>query len=130
MISENLQPPDWLWTWNGISFGYRHGNSLFTYDGIEVGRFSGLEVYGIDGHYIGELGNLEAGARLVTNSYKKGHHGASFIPTFERSHKRLPDRTALGALYCGHEDFPSPEAARSTVLGGSFPQMRKHAVPS
>jgi hypothetical protein len=40
--------PNWLWTWDGVCFGYRRGNSLFTYDGIEVGRFSGVEVYGAD----------------------------------------------------------------------------------
>jgi hypothetical protein len=60
--------PIWLWTWNGVCFGYRRGDSLFTYDGIEVGRFSGAEVYGADGSYLGELKSTEEdGDRLITN---------------------------------------------------------------
>jgi hypothetical protein len=68
--------PKWLWTWNGVCFGYRRGDSLFTHDGIEVGRFSGAEVYGADGSYLGEVRSTEEdGDRLITSSYKEVPHG-------------------------------------------------------
>jgi hypothetical protein len=35
----------WLWTWGGVSFGYREGDNLWTHDGRHVGRFHGIEVY-------------------------------------------------------------------------------------
>lgn len=102
---------DWLWTWNGVSFGYRLQNSLFTHDGMEVGRFSGDEVYGIDGRYLGELSGAEDGQRLITNVYKKSRATAGFVPTLGRAYKRLEAR--LGeTLFCGHEDFPAPEFAK------------------
>jgi hypothetical protein len=108
--------PNWLWTWNGVSFGYHRGDSLFTHDGIEVGRFSGLEVYGPDGRYIGELRSTEDGDRLITSSYKKSRMSASFVPTMERAQKRPAARDAE-QLYCGYEEFPLPETLRGTILG-------------
>jgi hypothetical protein len=122
MTSQGVQPlkaaigvrPDWLWTWNGMCFGYRQGDSLFTYDGIEVGRFSGAEVYGVDGRYLGEL-SPSGGNRLITNLYKKGHVVAAFVPTFGDARRRPGDRPGQ-PLYSGHEDFPSPEIARTMVF--------------
>jgi hypothetical protein len=110
--------PEWMWTWNGISFGYRLGDSLFTYDGIEVGRFSGAEVFGIDGHYLGEVRSAADGNRLITNSYKKLRMVDEFAPTFGHSYKRPGDR-AGEQLYCGHEDFPLPQEVSRTVVRGS-----------
>lgn len=101
--------PNWLWTWNGVCSGYRRADSLFTYDGIEVGRFSGTEVYAADGSYLGEVRSTEEdGDRLITSSYKKSRMAASFVPTFERAQKRPADRNQE-QLYCGNEDFPTPE---------------------
>jgi hypothetical protein len=108
--------PDWLWTWSGVSFGYRLGDSLFTHDGIEVGRFIGLEVYGVDGRYLGEVGTAEDGSRLITNLHKKSLAMDDFVPTFDTAYKRLANRAGLGPLFCGHEDFPSPETARRMVF--------------
>jgi hypothetical protein len=105
--------PDWVWTWNGICFGYRSGDSLFTYDGAEVGRFSGREVYGVDGRYLGELSSAEDGSRLVTNLYKKLRSTTAFVPAFERGYRRPGNRIGQGPFYCGHEDFPSPEEAKA-----------------
>ena len=108
--------PNWLWTWNDGCFGYRRGDSLFTYDGIEVGRFSGVEVYGADGSYLGEVrGTEEDGDRLTTSSYKKLRKAASFVPTIESAQKKPVDRNQE-PLYCGYEDFPSPEVLRGTIL--------------
>jgi hypothetical protein len=108
--------PSWLWTWNGVCFGYRRGDSLFTYDGIEVGRFSGAEVYGSDGSYLGEVRSTEEdGDRLIASSYKKSRTAASFVPTFERAQKRPVDRNQQ-ELYCGYEHFPTPEILQGTIL--------------
>jgi hypothetical protein len=107
--------PDWLWTWNGVCFGYRLGDSLFTHDGVEVGRFSGPEVYGVDGRYLGEVGKADDGGRLVTNLYKKMRTVSRFAPTFDRSYRR-PTNHAPQPLYSGHEEFPSPETARAMVF--------------
>ena len=101
---------EWLWTWSGLSFGYRLKDSLFTHDGMEIGRFSGTEVYGPDGHYLGELRVSDDGKRLITNIYKRSRTVPAFISTPGRAYKRLGDRAAE-ALYCGHEDFPAPENA-------------------
>jgi hypothetical protein len=110
--------PEWMWTWNGISFGYRLGDSLFTFDGIEVGRFSGIEVYGVDGLYLGEVRSAEDGSRLITNAYKKSRTISDFAPTFGRAYERLGNRGGE-PLYCGHEDFPLPQKARRMVVRGS-----------
>jgi hypothetical protein len=115
-ILASLTTPNWLWTWNGVCFGYRRGNSLFTYDGVEVGRFSGAEIYGADGSYLGEVrGTEEDGDRLTTSSYKKLRKAASFVPTIESAQKKPVDRNQE-PLYCGYEDFPSPEVLRGTIL--------------
>ena len=108
--------PNWLWTWNGVCFGYRRGDSLFTYDGVEAGRFSGAEIYGADGSYLGEVQSSEEdGDRLVTSSYKKFHTADVFEPTLDRPHAKAPDRMAL-PLYCGYEHFPSPELVKGVVV--------------
>jgi hypothetical protein len=108
---------DWLWTWSGLCFGFRRGNSLFTYDGVEVGRFSGAEIFGVDGCYLGEVRRSEDGtSRLITNLYKRSRKAPPFIPAFDRSHHRPAGRTAH-PLYCGHEEFPAPDALKSLVFG-------------
>jgi hypothetical protein len=107
--------PCWLWTWNGVAFGYRLGDSLFTHDGAEVGRFLGTEIYGVDGRYLGELGSAEAGDRLITNLYKKGRLATPFVPTFDRSYQR-PRQRSEQVLYSGHENFPSPEIAKAMAF--------------
>jgi hypothetical protein len=107
--------PDWLWTWAGICFGYRLGDSLFTPDGVEVGRFSGSEVYGVDGRYLGELRRADDSYRLITNLYKKLCIMSAFAPTFDRFY-RQPANRAPQPLYSGHEDFPSPEIAKTMVF--------------
>ena len=107
--------PEWLWAWNGVCFGYRFGDSLFTHDGVEVGRFFGAEVYGIHGQYLGEVSPASDGHRLITNSYKKSRSVPAFVPTLHRFYKRPPNR-AGEPLYCGHENFPSPEIVRAIVF--------------
>jgi hypothetical protein len=112
----DLLTPNWLWTWNGICFGYRRGDSLFTHDGFEVGRFVGAEVYGADGSYIGEIRSSEVdGHRLITSSYKKFRAAASFMPVTEAAQTRPAARIAE-SLYCGHEDFPTPEMLKGPIL--------------
>jgi hypothetical protein len=116
IILASLTKPNWLWTWNGVCFGYRRGDSLFTYDGVEVGRFSGAEVYDADGSYLGEVRNAEEGGdRLIASSYKKSRMAASFVPTIESAQKKPADRKQE-PLYCGYEDFPSPEILRNNFL--------------
>ena len=115
-ILAALTKPNWVWTWNGVCFGYRRGDSLFTYDGVEVGRFSGSEIYDADGSYLGEVRNTEEnGDRLTTSSYKKSRMVASFVPTIESAQNRPADRNQE-PLYCGYEDFPSPELLRNNFL--------------
>ena len=115
-ILASLTTPTWLWSWNGVCFGYRRGDSLFTYDGVEVGRFSGVEIYDANGSYLGEVRITEDGGnRLTTSSYKKSLIGPSFVPTLENAQKRPADRNHEW-LYCGYEDFPSPETLRNNFL--------------
>ena len=106
-----------LWTWGGVCFGYRRDASLFTYDGVEVGRFVGAEIYGADGSYLGEVRRTEDGDsdRLITSSYKKSRTAAAFAPITDRSHAKDASRAAE-PLYCGYEEFPSPEILKTTVL--------------
>jgi hypothetical protein len=111
----HLVGPDWLWTWSGVCFGYRRGDSLFTCDGIEVGRFSGAEVYGPDGRYLGELMNGHSGVRLITSSYKKSLAGVAFVPTVDRAHKKPADRRGQ-PLYCGYQDFCLPEIVKAMTI--------------
>jgi hypothetical protein len=107
--------PDWLWTWNGVCFGYRLGDSLFTHDGVEVGRFSGHEVYGVAGRYLGEISKADDGRRLITNLYKKARTVTEFVPTFGCGYGRPADHGPQ-PLYVGHEEFPSPEMTKTSVF--------------
>lgn len=106
--------PSWLWTWGGVCFGYRRGDSLYAYDGKEVGRFSGAEIYGPDGRYIGELSNASDGERLITNVYKKSRVTSGFAPTHHHSFSKPADRPEE-PLYAGHEDFPRPKLAKRSA---------------
>jgi hypothetical protein len=107
--------PEPIWTWNGECFGFRRGDSLFTYHGVEVGRFVGKEVYGPDGRYLGEMGNADDGPRLLTSAYKKSLQAEAFAPTIESAHTKAARRNAE-SLYCGFEDFSSPEILKAMVL--------------
>ena len=106
--------PSWLWTWGGVCFGYRHGDSLFTNDGVEAGRFHGAEIYGADGQYLGELRSASDGERLITNLYKKSRFMGGFFPTHHHSFSKLADRPEE-PLYMSHEDFPTPKMKRKSA---------------
>jgi hypothetical protein len=96
---------EWLWTWGGISFGYREGDNLWTHDGRHVGRFYAEEVYGPDGHYLGEIRNKN---RLITNLNKKNQRRSSFAPYANRV-AYVPYTDYVGyVMYVGYEDFPKP----------------------
>src|SRR5678815_1960503 len=84
--------PSLLWTWGGVCFGYRRGDSLFTYGGKEAGRFYGVEIFGADGQYLGELRSASDGERLITNLYKKSRFMGSFTPTQHHSISKPADR--------------------------------------
>src|SRR5207247_11359425 len=96
----------WLWTWGGISFGYRDGDNLWTHDGHHVGRFHGDEIYGSDGRYLGEVRSRD---RLITNRAKQSYRKSGFIPFVDRV-GHVPYVGYVGyVMYLGYEDFPAPE---------------------
>ena len=72
---------EWLWTWGGVSFGYRDADDLWTHGGKHIGRFCDDEVYGPDGAYLGELRNKN---RLITSLSKKGLRRPPFVPYANR----------------------------------------------
>jgi hypothetical protein len=98
---------EWLWTWKGKSFGYRHGNELRLQDGTHVGTFVGDEIFGLGGKYIGEIRN---GNRLIARKASKGKSG----PTVSRKMKlggQVGRVNMVGFVsFVGYEDFPSPDA--------------------
>jgi hypothetical protein len=97
----------WLWTWGGISFGYREKNNLWTHDGRHVGRFHGDDIYGSDGSYLGEIKSKD---RLITNLSKKHWRKPSFSPFARRiGYVRYVNYVGY-VMYVGYEDFPAPEA--------------------
>lgn len=104
--TEQNTPIDWLWTWRGVSFGYRKGASLFTYQGQEVARFYGNDLFGIDGDYIGEVLREH---RLVTRPTKRIWRKQKFVPTAGRAVRRFSNAFAH-VMYSGYEDFPSPDS--------------------
>ena len=71
----------WLWTWGGISFGYRDGDDLWTHDGRHVGRFQGDQVFDRHGRYLGELMNDD---RLI-HRRSTNICGCSFTPYARRA---------------------------------------------
>ena len=96
----------WLWTWSGISFGYRVDDQLRTHDGRHVGRFVEEEIYGADGLYLGELASED---RLITSQRKTGRFKLPFRPRMKRT-ERLQRMARAGRLMRpGYEDFPAPE---------------------
>jgi len=95
----------WFWTWRGLSFGYRSGDSLFTYHGDEVARFHGQELYDADGDYLGEV---LKGDRLVTRPSKKSWREVPFVATHATAFPIVADHPGY-AMYTGYTDFPSPE---------------------
>jgi hypothetical protein len=97
---------EWLWTWGGISFGYRLGEDLWTHDGRHVGRFHEDEVYARNGLYLGEIRNRN---RLITNLNKKQRRKSPFGPHANRvAYVRYVNYVGY-VMYVGYEDFPVPE---------------------
>lgn len=113
----------WLWTWGGVSFGYRLDYALFTHDGQLVGRFYDEEVYGIDGLYLGELKQPD---RLITDPAKKQCCRRAFRPAHSACFERPARRTAL-AMEAGCAEFPQPEALRLRSLC-SVPEARQRGI--
>ena len=107
-------PTEWLWTWGGECFGYRRGEWLFTYDGRTVGRFVGDEVYATSGNYLGELRSAGQERRLTTSNYKKSRVVEAFSPKVEEPYERRANRLPQ-TVYCGYQDFPSPEIFKAEV---------------
>jgi len=100
---------EWMWTWGGISFGYREGDNLWTHYGQHVGHFHDDEIYGPHGYYLGEIRNKN---RLITNLSKKSWRRALFAPYASRG-GFVPYVDYVGyVMYAGYEDFPNPEAFR------------------
>jgi len=100
---------EWLWTWGGISFGYRLGDNLWTHDGRHVGRFLGNEVYGQDGYYLGEIRSRN---RLITCLGKRSRRKPPFSPYARRvAYVRYIDYVGY-VMYVGYEDFPAPGTFR------------------
>ena len=96
----------WIWTWGGISFGYRDGDNLWTHDGRHVGQFHGDEVYGPDGRYLGEIKGKD---RLISNVSKKGWRSGSFAQYAPQAGCVRYTNYVGYVMYVGYEDFPSPE---------------------
>lgn len=98
----------WLWTWAGVSFGYRDGDHLWTHDGKHVGSFVGDVVYGRDARYLGEI---RGGNRLIADRARKAMTSGS--PPFEPLARRTPQMRRVNsgsiAMPAGYEDFPAPE---------------------
>ena len=99
----------WLWTWGGVSFGYRDKDALWTHDGRNVARFIGFEAYAPDGYYLGEAMGQR---RLITRKAKVGMMQERFAPLPRRL--RSVRRAGLWAntMYGGFTDFPDPEVLR------------------
>ncbi len=96
---------DWLWSWGGVSFGYRDGDNLWTHDGRHVGKFIGDEVHSPTGRYLGELRD----GRLITNTSKKGKTRSGFSPYVSRVGCVNKVDYVGYAMLVGHEDFPRPD---------------------
>ncbi|GAB5100535.1 hypothetical protein [Caballeronia sp. HLA56] len=97
----------WLWTWDGISFGYRFAHDqLRTHDGRHVGYFVKNEIYGADGFYLGELISDE---RLITRQRKLGRFSFPFQPRAVRAERTRRPARAARLMREGCQDFPAPE---------------------
>lgn len=91
----------WLWTWDGRSFGYRRNDLLFTKNGNNVGYFADEEVYSTHGNYLGELKN----GRLITKNSSRHKRSSTRVPTIGTSFADKVDYVGY-AMYAGYEDFP------------------------
>ena len=98
----------WLWTWGGLSFGYRDGDNLWTYDGEHVGRFEGDVVYDRAGRYLGEV---RRGNRLIVDRARKTMTSGSmpFEPAPPRASQARHVNSRPIAMLLGYEDFPTRE---------------------
>ena len=93
-----------LYTWGGLYFGKREGDSLVTFTGVEAGRFHGDEVYGPDGAYLGELRS----GKLITDRSKSTRRKEPFTPRPNRvGHVGYVGHVGT-VMLAGFEDFPSP----------------------
>lgn len=93
---------EWLWTWEGKSFGYRINNELRTQNGRHVGNFHGDEVYGSDGGYLGEVVN----SRLITNRSKKNRSKSPFSPRIKNVGQVGRVNYVGNVMLAGYEEFP------------------------
>ena len=98
---------DWLWTWGGISFGFRESDNLWTHDGQHVGRFVADEVFCSSGAYLGEMMGT---GRLITSQIKIGLNQAGFVPLGRQIVYTLYVNYSSYAMLAGFEDFPAPNA--------------------
>jgi hypothetical protein len=97
----------WLWTWSGVSFGYRYArNQLRTHDGRHVGNFVEGEIYGPDGRYLGELLSDD---RLITRQRKLGSFALPFRPSMIRPARTPRPTRAARIMRDGCQDFPTSE---------------------
>ena len=99
---------DWLWTWGGISFGYKDEDRVFTHFGLQIGRIDDEEIYGCDGRYLGEIMSEN---RLITDRGKKSYRHSGFSPTRSGSYAKYANYAGY-AMYAGYEDFPPPDEFR------------------
>ena len=97
---------NWVWTWDGIFFGYYEGEDLWTYDGRHAGKLRQNDIFDRNGHYIGEIINEN---RLITNQAKKGWRNNIFTPYARRGEYAKFANYAGFTMYAGHEDFPLPD---------------------
>lgn len=97
----------WVWTWGGKSFGYRHGELLYTYLGVQAGRLYGDSVFARDGRYLGEL----IGDRLIGNPKVHTLVRPPFKPRVSACHPNRAD-VLPQAISAGYADFPGPEQFR------------------
>lgn len=85
---------DWLWTWGGISFGYKVDDRVFTHFGLQIGRVDGEEVYASDGRYLGEI---MSDNRLIIHRGKKNYRHSGFSP---REAAPMPGMRIMPGLQC------------------------------
>lgn len=94
-----------LWTWGGLSFGYRNSDELWTHDGRHVGCFTGDAVFNSKGVYMGEIRNTD---RLITRIGYSARSGA--FRSYGSRGARVSFVNYVGlVMLSGYRDFPSPD---------------------
>lgn len=92
----------WLWTWDGNSFGFRDNDQLFRQDGKHVGKFDGDEVY--DAHtglYLGEV----IDDRLIRKTSKVNKRRSAPSPRSRSARMSRTGRTGR-VMRAGYTDWP------------------------